>query len=305
MKLHEDKQAFSDTVLSVSRTFRMAPALVEKDYYVTLILKALNDRIPGLLFKGGTSLSKCHKIIDRFSEDIDLTLDNEHFTQGKKRQANKAVVEVCDEFGFAVINRADVEEHSHGNYNEYNVEFPILFPSDDIKPYLSVEMVFLQKAYPDEIKPADSYIGSFLIGNGNADAAARFGLLPFDVRVQSLERTLIDKVFAVCDYYLRNEPIRNSRHIYDISRILTKVALNDGLKPLIDRVRADRKVNKSCPSAEDGVSVPALLQEIVGGDYFKKDYESATEKLLTRPVPYQDAVKALDAIVASRLFDGE
>ena len=56
-------------------------------------------------------------------------------------------------------------------FNEYNVEYPILFPSDDIKPYLSVEMVFLQKAYPDEIKPADSYIGSWLTSTGNTNAA--------------------------------------------------------------------------------------------------------------------------------------
>ena len=79
MKLHNDKQAFSDTILSVSRELNIVPALIEKDYYVTLLLKALRDKIPGLLFKGGTSLSKCHKIIDRFSEDIDLTLDNEHY----------------------------------------------------------------------------------------------------------------------------------------------------------------------------------------------------------------------------------
>ena len=128
MKLHNDKQAFSDTILSVSRELNIVPALIEKDYYVTLLLKALRDKIPGLLFKGGTSLSKCHKIIDRFSEDIDLTLDNEHYSQSKKRKANKAVIEACDELGFTVANREFVEKHSHGNYNVYNIEYPILFP---------------------------------------------------------------------------------------------------------------------------------------------------------------------------------
>ncbi len=62
-----------------SEYFNVAPALIEKDYYVTLILKCLNQEIPGLLFKGGTSLSKCYKLIDRFSEDIDLTLDGTQF----------------------------------------------------------------------------------------------------------------------------------------------------------------------------------------------------------------------------------
>ncbi len=296
MKLHNDKQAFSDTILSVSRELNIVPALIEKDYYVTLLLKALRDKIPGLLFKGGTSLSKCHKIIDRFSEDIDLTLDNDHYSQSKKRKANKAVIEACDELGFTVANREFVEKHSHGNYNVYNIEYPILFPSNDIKPYLKVEMVFIQKAFPDEIKPADSYIGSWLINNGNSDAAGQFDLLPFQIRVQSLERTLVDKVFAICDYYLRDEESRNSRHIYDISRILTKVEINNKLKTLVESVREVRKPNKTSLSAQDGVNVPELLKKIVDSEFFKKDYINSTEKLLIKPVKYDEAIKSLEIV---------
>ncbi len=51
--------------------------VVEKDFWVTYILDTLFNRINHkhrILFKGGTSLSKCYKLIDRFSEDIDLSL---------------------------------------------------------------------------------------------------------------------------------------------------------------------------------------------------------------------------------------
>ena len=305
MLLHKDKEKFVEAIQAASIYHGISASLVEKDYYVTLLLKMLNGKIPGLLFKGGTSLAKCYKIIDRFSEDIDLTLDNNHFSQSKKRNANKAVIEVCDELGFILSNREFVEKHSHGNYNVYNIEYPILFPSNDIKPFLKVEMVFIQKAYPHEMQQADSYIGSWLTGNGNTDLAAQFELLPFDVRVQVLERTLVDKVFAVCDYYLRNETERNSRHVYDISRILTKVELNERLRPLIDSVREDRKPNKTCVSAQDGANVPALLKEIIEKDFFKKDYNASTEKLLIKPVHYNDALKSLSAVIDSRLFDRE
>lgn len=56
----------------------MNPAIVEKDFRVCWILKrlfaepALKDH---MVFKGGTSLSKVYRLIDRFSEDIDLILD--------------------------------------------------------------------------------------------------------------------------------------------------------------------------------------------------------------------------------------
>ncbi|MEZ4980466.1 MAG: nucleotidyl transferase AbiEii/AbiGii toxin family protein [Saprospiraceae bacterium] len=53
------------------------PAIfVEKDYWVTYALFTIfNDEIGGdTVFKGGTALSKCFNIIERFSEDIDLVV---------------------------------------------------------------------------------------------------------------------------------------------------------------------------------------------------------------------------------------
>ena len=243
MKLCDNKQDFSDIILRVSKELDIYPSLVEKDYYVNLFLNVLNKRIQGLLFKGGTSLSKCYKIIDRFSEDIDLTLDNEHFSQSKKRKANKAIIEACDELGFTLSNREWVENHSHGNYNVYIIEYPLLFPFDYVKPFIKIEMVFMQKAYPNEIQNVDSYIGSWLINNGYENLANKYDLRPFPIHVQTLERTLIDKVFAICDYYLKNETERNSRHIYDIYKILTKIQLDDKLSSLVNNVRDDRKNN--------------------------------------------------------------
>lgn len=50
---------------------------IEKDWWVTVILKAifLSKYAPYLVFKGGTSLSKAYNLIERFSEDIDLSID--------------------------------------------------------------------------------------------------------------------------------------------------------------------------------------------------------------------------------------
>ncbi len=89
MKLHKNKENFIETVQATSRGLNISPALVEKDYYVTLVLNKINEEVPGLIFKGGTSLSKCHKVINRFSEDIDLTLDSEHLTEGQRKKLNQ------------------------------------------------------------------------------------------------------------------------------------------------------------------------------------------------------------------------
>ena len=65
MLLHKDKENFDIAIKAASRYFGVSPAIIEKDYFVTLVLWELAKRVPDLLFKGGTSLSKCHKIIDR------------------------------------------------------------------------------------------------------------------------------------------------------------------------------------------------------------------------------------------------
>lgn len=75
----------------ISSKLNATPAIVEKDYYVSLFLQHLVKKVPNKLFKGGTSLSKCHKVINRFSEDIDLTLDvNKH--KVAKKISNKKLL---------------------------------------------------------------------------------------------------------------------------------------------------------------------------------------------------------------------
>ena len=76
MFLHNDEELFKDVIISASVDQKRQVAIVEKDYYVTMILKLLAQVEPGCVFKGRTSLSKCHHVIDRFSEDIDITFSN-------------------------------------------------------------------------------------------------------------------------------------------------------------------------------------------------------------------------------------
>lgn len=57
----------------------VAPWVVEKDLWVCWLLARLQEipGLPALTFKGGTSLSKVHRLIQRFSEDIDLTFSRD------------------------------------------------------------------------------------------------------------------------------------------------------------------------------------------------------------------------------------
>lgn len=72
MYLHKDWELFQEVVSSTSATLGIPVPVVEKDYYVTMILKLLAEKADGCVFKGGTSLAKCHHVIKRFSEKSKL-----------------------------------------------------------------------------------------------------------------------------------------------------------------------------------------------------------------------------------------
>ncbi len=76
MKLHENKELFQDAITATSQQKGIPEIYIEKDYWVTLVLHAIFNNEIGkeTVFKGGTALSKCNQLIDRFSEDIDLVV---------------------------------------------------------------------------------------------------------------------------------------------------------------------------------------------------------------------------------------
>lgn len=75
MNLHENPDVFEELILATASELRIPTSVVEKDYFLTIVLKLLTSRIENIVFKGGTSLTKGYQLLERFSEDIDLTFD--------------------------------------------------------------------------------------------------------------------------------------------------------------------------------------------------------------------------------------
>ena len=121
MNLLNNKNLLNDLIISASEFYSIKPSIVEKDYYVTIFLRKLVKKIPGLVFKGGTSLSKCFKIINRFSEDIDITLDVNNLTVCKKRCLKREIVNICKELNFIIINIDKIM--SRRIFNRYLIDY--------------------------------------------------------------------------------------------------------------------------------------------------------------------------------------
>ena len=299
--LHHNRETFEQVILRVAENKKIAPEIIEKDYYVTLFLKRIKELQPNLIFKGGTSLSKCYKLINRFSEDIDLNIETEAKpTEGQRKKLKVNIVSVIDEFGFVLSNPDKV--HSRRDYNKYIIDYPTVFNSDYLKENLIVETAVYIKAYPCKEMQATSIIYDYLKENGYDNLIAEYNLEPFNVNVQAAERTLIDKLYALGDYYLCDAVQEHSRHIYDIYKLLDIVELNDELRMLAKAVFDERKGHPNCHSAKDDIDMNKLLQEIIDSDAYKKDYQDITEKIVFDNIGYSTAIKALQTVVDSKLF---
>lgn len=96
--LHNDVELFKQVVIAAGDAIKIDYAIIEKDYYVTEVLRRISEKEPKIIFKGGTSLSKCYNIIKRFSEDIDFGFECEQrATGGERKRMKAAIVSTVDE----------------------------------------------------------------------------------------------------------------------------------------------------------------------------------------------------------------
>lgn len=300
MYLHSDKDNFTDTINAVAANTGLQAQIVEKDYYVTLMLRLLSQKLPFIVFKGGTSLSKCHKVINRFSEDIDLTID-EALTQGQKRSVKEAINNAATELGLVITNIDNIQ--SRKDYNRYVISYESIIPSmtDVLYPNIILETSYKTISFPIVKMEVTNYIVE-TFGMEQVEKLRELSLEPFQMKVQDISRTLADKVFAICDYYIEGKTERHSRHLYDIHKLLPMVSLNGQFRDLVVEVRNGRVPSKVCHSAKEGINPNEILGRIIRENTFKGDYSIITEKLLNEEVGYDEVIVSLKTILDSGIF---
>lgn len=299
--LHENREEFTNAVNLASEYFHILPIIAEKDYYVTMILRELSERQDFIVFKGGTSLSKCYKAIKRFSEDIDITIDSK-LTQGQMKKLKESIKAIAEQLVMTIPNIH--ETRSRRSYNRYILEYQSVLsePDDAVQNAVLMETSFAEVSFPTAVLPVHSYIGDMMVEEA-PEELKNFRLEPFEMKVQGLDRTLADKVFAICDYYMQNRVKKHSRHIYDIYKLLQIIPQTDEFKALVKEVRDVRAMTNICPSAQSDVNVPEMLKFLIENEIYKEDYENITARILEEDVSYDVAIEAVKKIASSGMFE--
>lgn len=255
MTLHLHPTDFRALLAATAQQLGMAEVLIEKDYWVTYVLRALVDSPyhDQIVFKGGTALSKAYGLVERFSEDVDLAI------AGTEGWSNNQIKKLMDSAARHLTQGLDVDPTAPGtsrgsHFRKTAHQFPTLVEAGPIwDSQLRAGAVLLEinafaRPYPSHLRSIQSYLGQFLAQQGQTEAIMEFGLAPFEVLTLALERTLTEKILALvragaAPNFLQ-ELQAKIRHAYDVHQILQQPAIaaffaSPAFALLLQEVQAD------------------------------------------------------------------
>ena len=229
--------------------------VIEKDWWVTAVLRALFN-LPyakHLSFKGGTSLSKCWNLIDRFSEDIDIAIDREFLgfegTLSKNQISDKLRRKSCS-FVRETMQHNLAEQLCKSGISKDKFKINV-----DITPITTTDPEIIDINYDSVLSfSINEKEGQYILPKVKVEVSGRSMSEPisevainsmidqvypkapftepkFNVRAVLPERTFLEKVFLLHEEFAKPKDLirveRMSRHMYDIGQMLkTPIAEN-------------------------------------------------------------------------------
>ena len=199
-----DREKLKDIIPAIAGKMKFRPVIVEKDYYLTVILNnieaLLTDKI---VFKGGTLLNKAHLNYHRLSEDLDFSY-NAKFTA--RSQRSKAITPIREKMPSFLkdLNLTSDKPEGEGFNNSTQYVFKIKYPSvlmakdDVIKIEISLRQPLIDKPIYTEIKHfyQDPFTGEDLFPSGKV-----WSLSWHEAVAEKLKAAISRKDVAIRDYY--------------------------------------------------------------------------------------------------------
>jgi hypothetical protein len=229
MNLHLDKDNFEGAIVATAEHFKIPEIFIEKDYWVTYALHQLfHSEVKDLIiFKGGTSLSKCYKVIERFSEDIDMVIVKKNTDTGNDlKRKLKAVTDVVDNSILEIVPN-DPNTKKLGSLRKIVYSYPKVGVKGffgEVRENITLEVSHLGNFEPNKIKPICTFIADYIKATSNLELISQFGLEDFEVKALSIERTFCEKIISLVRFSYTENPLddlsNKVRHTYDLYHLM-------------------------------------------------------------------------------------
>lgn len=309
-----------DLFTETSRAMKMPPGIIEKDFWVCWILDALFSSESwgrSMIFKGGTSLSKVFKCINRFSEDVDLILDwrilgytddnlwNERSTTQKDKLFKEVSLKTNDYLKTSFIPQFESElENKLQNsipveFQEepilcVNIEYPRAFTNSYILPVIRLEIGPLAEWVPHSTHTISSFA---------AETFPNFFKNPeFTIEAIDVERTFWEKATILHQQAMRGyiSP-RYSRHYYDLAMMAAGEIKTNAFKriDLLQNVVAFKQQFYPSKSARYELAIPGTMKLLPSENLLQElasDYKKMEEMFYVKAPSFEDIITILNAL---------
>lgn len=268
----EYRNEWKEIIETVARECKRAELMVEKDTVQSMFLLELSKIDLPFVFKGGTSLSKAYNRIDRFSEDIDLSM-NRKPTQTERKASKEHIVEIAKSLGMELTNPDQIK--SRHDYNMYVFSYDSLFASKPME--IIVETSYYQTVYPVEKHEVGSFVGKFCKNNG-ISLPIPFEAATVIMNVQSLERKEMsddEAIIKMVDANIQREEILPSERAFSFKMKM------DAIK----RQGARDDLTSGTEFQKSGIKVDSWSREVVGDEAGMTGRQVAKYIRLTELIP--------------------
>jgi predicted nucleotidyltransferase component of viral defense system len=212
--IHKNKDQFVKTLEWAAKQKRFPVPLLEKDYYLTLILSRVHELTEDLVFKGGTCLNKVYYAYYRLSEDLDFSMRLPQYaaTRGERRKCIQPVkdkiAKFAEQFDMRIIDAGDPGRNESKQYvyyfsyrsalrpNEGQIKFEIGLRFDPIDP---AEKRQVQHTY---VHP---FTGEPLFDGGKVACLSLKEIVSEKLRAAALRAPIAPRDFYDLDFLLRNK----------------------------------------------------------------------------------------------------
>lgn len=235
---HGDQQRFREALTRTEAESGFNARLIEKDYYCSLVLRDLSGLFgQGLVFKGGTCLSKVHAEFFRLSEDLDFAISlRPDATRSDRRRAVTPVRHYLTEVPLRLpcFDLAEAIE-GHNDSRQYNGRFTYRSLVTGEPDFIKVEVSLREETVlPTEILPARTLLRDPHTGHP--------ALTTVDVRVLCLTEAYAEKIRAALT---RREPA--IRDFFDIDHAVQQALFDHRNRSLLDLVAMKLSVDGNEP----------------------------------------------------------
>ncbi|MDP8262458.1 MAG: nucleotidyl transferase AbiEii/AbiGii toxin family protein [Candidatus Ancaeobacter aquaticus] len=223
--IHKDKAQFIDVINMTANRTGFRASLIEKDYYLTLILSKINELSQDLIFKGGTCLNKIYYSYYRLSEDLDFSMRLPEYTTTRtnRRKSIQPIKDKIEGFvkrlGFHIKGVEKTGRNESKQYVYYFTYKSVLQPTDQIikfeiglrfNPICAVVKMKVQHKF---LHP---FTGEPLFDGGEVNCLSLKEIVSEKLRAAALRKNIAPRDFYDLDFILRNNFILADKEVIEL-----------------------------------------------------------------------------------------